>query len=367
LIPQHSVAVADADLTPAQSRAIKRWARRAIEQVLASYGVDRRFQLILCSKWADFYKATHGSPANGTIIERFHRQTLEAIETQQIAPKKLVNVDAARKNARIYVGPRICALLAQHLPLPETVGDGDLAWALFVLAHEACHFIPGADDSTFQELRSHAEELEKAARQLSGPRLDAVASRWAESAYRVRSYVENLQQALSLAQEGLVHIWAFIPLLAGRLGYPVAGEALAGLVERELAPLGEGPYSLGVLLATVLLHQAAKGRRDGALMLARRLTRMPSAPFFLARQIDALRENVVNLDAAAGLGLFPAYDDRPEWTSCFFAGKGAILGMLVDAVTYAREHGVSPGWLFGIDTGVLTLERFAQWYEASDN
>jgi hypothetical protein len=313
LTPQHNVPVADADLTPAQSRAIKRWARKAIEQALASYSIDRRFQLILCARWVDFYKATHGSPANGTILEGFHRQTLEAIETQQIAPKKLANIDAVRNKNRICVGPRICALLVERLPLPETVGDGDLAWALFVLAHEACHLVPGADGSRLQELRSHAEELEKAARQLSGPRLDAVADQWTEGAYRIRSYVENLQQALSLAQEGLVHIWAFIPLLAGRLGYAIAGEALAGLVERELTPLGEGPYSLGVLLATVLLHQASEGRRDCALMLARRLTTMPNASFFLARGIDALRENVANLDAATELAtLFPAHHP----TSC---------------------------------------------------
>jgi hypothetical protein len=103
-------------------------------------------------------------------------------------------------------------------------------------------------------------------------------------------------------------------------------------------------------------------------VLARRLTRMPNASFFLACQIDALHENVTNLDAAADLtALFPAYDDHPEWPTCFFVGKGAAMSMLVDAVAYAREHGISPGWLFGVDTGVLTLERFAQWCEASDD
>jgi hypothetical protein len=364
LILQDAVDVTDADLTPAQSRAIKQWSRAAIKQVLASYDVDRRFQLILCAKWSDFYKATQGTSGRGTILEVAQEQILEIIEQQQIAPKRLANIDAARKNSRIYVGPHICALLAEQLPLPETVDDTELGWMLFVLAHEACHFVLGADGSRFQELLSHAEELERAARHLVGPRLDAVASQWVKGAHSIQGYIEGLQQMLSLAQEGLVHIWAFITLLEGRLGYAITDKVLDKLVEHELTPLGEGPYSLGVLLTTVLLHQAVEGRRDHALPLAKRLATRPNAPFFLACEIDALQENITNLNIATDLTtLFPKYHPTSliEWPRHFFAGQEAVQGILIDAVAYAQEHSISPGWLFGIDTGVLTLEKFAQW------
>jgi hypothetical protein len=354
--------VSDADITPEQNRAIKDWARGIVKQVLNRHRVDRRFQIVLRPRWADFFKTVHGAPRADTDLGLCKSLILAHIESGQV-PDDLVNRYALTRGSRIYVGPAMCAALAASWPLPDAIGTFEVAWALFVLAHEAGHLLPGLATEALTEMAVQTRALGRVAEGLHGPRLDSAGSSWRKAAGTIGGLIDGLIRITARPIEGLCHIVTFEALLDGGLGHTLPPDVLDRLIVHEMGEGGGGPYAAAMLCATVLLHLATEGDRDAARRLARRLAKSPNPFLLLARQIDQLRAWCQQ--SPQWNQLVRSLSERPkpvtparEWPEHPWAADSEAIWVLADSCIYADAHHLSAGWLLGRDTGSLDASPF---------